>query len=146
MPNPTSIVASNLVLNVSDVLTGAQLVSHVMPVVNFKAAIVQYQGYVNIPAGNAFIFAPIPSGVILAVAFVRNLGGQGSGNVTVQTNPTAGVGGYQNAVNLDVGGFFLYISPLLSSIAVSTIQPGLTSIQIISAPSTSGNLEVLIAG
>jgi hypothetical protein len=144
LPNPTSIVTAGATLSVSDIVSSAQIVNRVVPSVNFKALEVQYQGYVNVAAGGLTGFTPIAPVISWAVVFVRNFGGQGSGNVVINITPTGG--GLIAALNLDVGGVFLYISPLLSAVTISAIAPGITAMTITTGSTTSGNLELCLAG
>src|SRR6266851_78229 len=125
LPNPTSIVTASATLVITDIATSASVLSHVLPNVSYKAVEVQYFGYLNIlPNANLTFTATSPAGN-WAVVFVRNLGGQGSGNVLITFVATA--------VNLDVGAEFLFISPILSSVVVAGVLPGVGSVNISSA-------------
>jgi hypothetical protein len=145
LPNPTSLVAATAALTLTDSLLGVQTLNRIIPAINFKALNVQYQGFLNIPIASNYNFGPLLPVTLWAVAYVRNLGGQGAGNTTVTFNPSPGAGGV-NVVNLDIGAMILYVSPSLSSAVVQTISPGLISVGLVSGATTSSNLEVLLAG
>jgi hypothetical protein len=141
-PIQTSAVNANLTMGVSDLQSGAQIVSHVLSPVVFQGLSVQYQGYLNIPTGSTFNFT-LYTATPFAVVFIRNFGGQGSGNVAVVGTPTLGASSV--LANLEIGGVFLYICPKLSAVIVDTVQSGFTAISLICAPTTSGNVEALLA-
>jgi hypothetical protein len=144
LPSPTSVVSFGVTLTNSDIVSGAQFINHILPPIVFKALEVQYFGYVNMPVGGGFSFSPQSPVTTFAAVLVRNLGGQGSGNVSVTVTPTSGPAAY--VVNLDIGAIFLYISPLLSSVLVNAIAPGIATVTLASSATTSSNLEVLVAG
>jgi hypothetical protein len=145
LPSPTSTVSAGVTFATADIGTGVQVISRIVPPVVFKSLEVQYFGNLSIPAGSNYNFGPLAPITTWAVAYIRNLGGTGSGNTTVVFNPSPGAGGV-NVVNLDVGALILYASPLLSSVTVQTIAAGLVSVNLVSAANTSSNLEVLLAG
>lgn len=144
MANPTSIASANLTMLASDIATSAQFINHVMPAVNFKALNIQYQGYLNIPISTTNNFAPFAPSTSFALVFIRNIGGQGSANVTVAVQPTNS-GATSPVANLDVGAMFLYVSPLLAAPIVGTIQPGIILVALTTAATTSSNVEIMMA-
>lgn len=144
MANPTTIAIANLTMQVVDSASTATIISHIMPPVSWKASNVQYQGYLNIPVNSFTSFGPLFTLTPFGVVFVRNIGGQGAGNVALAMQAT-GASGPTTVANLDVGAMFLYMTPLLASTTVSTIQPGIVSVQLTSSTITSSNLEILLA-
>jgi hypothetical protein len=141
----TSNVTASLTMTTTDLNTALQTFNHVEPPVNCKAAEVSIYSYLPLRAGATIGFSALSPILAWSTVFVRNIGGQGSGNVTVQLQP-AGAGSATNAVNLDVGAMFLYISPALSGVLVSTITPGITSMFLVTDATTTTTVEVLLAG
>jgi hypothetical protein len=144
LPNSTSVVSVSSILALTDSLLGIQTLNRSIPAISFKAVDVQYHGFFNLPNGIGQSFGPFLPVTSFGVVYVRNLGGQGSGNIIVQLTPTGGAS--VNVVNLDVGAMLLYVSPALSTVAVSGISPGISVCTVTAGATTSANMEVLLAG
>jgi hypothetical protein len=136
--NPTALVAAILQLTLTDILQqGAPIVlnRNNSPVL-FKPVDVQYHGYLNIPISTTTLFNPLSPVNLFAIVYVRNAG---PGNVLLTLGGT-------NVANLDNGAMFLYVSPLLSTISISAITPGVGQVQVQSSSINPVNLEILMAG
>jgi hypothetical protein len=143
LTNQTSSVSVSMTLGISDLATSSQILNHVLPTLAFKAVQAQFQGYLNLPASSTVNLSP--SGLVTswAVVFVRNLPSSNAALV-VNVTPTGGV--LAEVVNLDIGGMFLYFSPLLGVITLGGVQPGIVTLSISTGPSTTVSAEVLLAG
>jgi len=145
LQNTTSVVSAALTLAATDSASGATLMSHVLPIVSFKAAQVQQQVYVNMPSGTTLLFVPSLPVTAWAVVFVRNLGGVGQSSIILYTT-VVGPGVTSPAI-MDAGAMFLYVSPALSTVPpVAAIVPGIFSMSIQTGTNTNSNVEVFLAG
>src|SRR6267142_3640732 len=131
--NPTTLVSASLGIILSDLLGGgAQILNRATPVVSFKSQNVQYQGYITLPVSTNITLSPVIPVTTFAVVYLRNAG---PNNVAVLYSSTGGA--LTNSFNLDNGAMFLYISPILSSVAVGGISSGIGSVQIVTNTTTT---------
>jgi hypothetical protein len=139
LPNPSSLVTALTTLTLTDILQSAAptVLNRINLPIGFKAVNVQYQGYFNILPNSATTFGPLGAATTFAVVYVRNAG---------PSNVAVGLPAGTPVINLDTGAMFLYISPLLSSILISAVSPGFTSVGITTSVSTQASVELLLAG